>query len=105
VSTTAAAEAESSVMLMKPGPATSTLDLMPSALVEFGGEQFGEIARLHAGLLGQLHGRCWTPSRHARGPSGASRRAWPDGRNQLGGQGACLAFGDEGVGNAENQFT
>ena len=30
-------------------------------LDEFGGEQFGEVTRLHAGLLGQLHGGVGCP--------------------------------------------
>ena len=71
---------------------------------QFGGEQFGEITWLHAGLLGQLHGRVGRPIamcavlRAHHGELGLRR-------NQIGGQGACLAFGDKGVGNVENQFT
>ena len=71
---------------------------------QFDGEQFGEITRLHAGLLGQLHGRVGRPiavRAVLRAHHGELGLRW----NQIGGQGACLAFGDKGVGNVENQFT
>ena len=71
---------------------------------EFRGEQFGEIVRLHAGLLGQLHGRVRRPIavravlRTHDGEFGLRR-------DEIGGQGACLAFIHKVVGNIENQFT
>ena len=103
VSTTAAAEAESSVMLMKPGPATSTL-AMPSASASAAANGLGQIARLHAGLLGQLHGDVGGPVA-MRAVLRAHHGELVDGRNQLVGQRAILAGGDEVVGNAGNQFT
>ena len=71
---------------------------------QFGGEQFGEIARLHAGLLGQLHGDVGGPVAMCT-VLRAHHGELVDGRNQLVGQRAGLAGGDEVVGNAGNQFT
>ena len=71
---------------------------------EFRSEQFGEIVRLHAGLLSQLHGRVRRPIavrtvlRTHDGEFGLRR-------DEIGGQGACLAFVHKVVGNIENQFT
>ncbi len=70
-------------------------------VAQFGGEQLGEVARLHAGLLGQLHGRVGRPI-----AVGAVLRTH-DGEfglrgNEIGGEGACLAFVHEAVGDVEN---
>ena len=71
---------------------------------ERGGERLGQIARLHAGLLGQLHGDVGGPVA-MRTVLRAHHGELVDGRNQLVGQRAGLAGGDEVVGNAGNQFT
>ena len=71
---------------------------------ERGGERLGQIARLHAGLLGQLHGNVGGPVA-MRTVLRAHHGELVDGRNQLVGQRAGLAGGDEVVGNAGNQFT
>ena len=71
---------------------------------ERGGERLGQIARLHAGLLGQLHGDVGGPVA-MRAVLRAHHGELVDGRDQLVGQCAGLAGGDEVVGNAGNQFT
>lgn len=71
---------------------------------ERGGERLGQIARLHAGLLGQLHGDVGGPVAMCT-VLRAHHGELVDGRNQLVGQRAGLAGGDEVVGNAGNQFT
>ena len=50
-----AGPAASSLRLMKPGPAISTLATRGSSL-QVGGDQLGQRARIHARLLGQHHG-------------------------------------------------
>ena len=90
-------------MLMKPGPATfHGLDAV--RLDEFGGEQFGEITRLHAGLLGQLHGGVGGPIA-VRAILRAHHGEFGGFRNQIVGQGTGFSGGDQIVGNGFNQFT
>ena len=71
---------------------------------ERGGERLSQITRLHAGLLGQLHGDVGGPVA-MRAVLRAHHGELVDGRNQLVGQRTGLAGGDEVVGNAGNQFT
>ena len=71
---------------------------------KFRSEQFSEIMRLHAGFLSQLHGRVRRPIavRAVLRTHDGEFGLW---RDEIGGQGASLAFIHKVVGNIENQFT
>ena len=69
-----------------------------------GGERLGQIARLHAGLLGQLHGDIGGPIA-VRAVLRAHDGELVDGRDQLVGQFSGLAGCDEVMGNVGNPFT
>ncbi len=68
------------------------------------GEQFRQITRLHAGLLSQLHGSVRRPVAVAA-VLGTHDREFFDRRDEILGQGASLAGGDQIMGNTGNQFT
>ena len=68
------------------------------------GEQLGQIARLHAGLLGQLHGGVGGPIA-VRAILRAHHGEFGGFRNQIVGQGTGFSGGDQIVGNGFNQFT
>ncbi len=71
---------------------------------ELGCEQFSQVARFHAGLFGQLHGGVRRPVA-MRAVLGAHHGEFGGGGNQVFGQLARGARGNQAVRNLGNQFT